>query len=71
MVSSGVQVAPRLRSTSHRVIGVPPVTGIFFSSVGVTKPSHFPSGEKNGWYGVLPEGPAATGAGMSWSRDRR
>ncbi len=49
MVPSGPHVAPRLRSSGARVIGDPPVTEIFLSSVRVTKPIHAPSGEKNGW----------------------
>ena len=48
MVPSFPHVAPRLRSTAARVIGAPPVTEIFLSSRGVTKPSHSPSGEKKG-----------------------
>ena len=48
MVPSFPHDAPRLRSTGARVIGAPPVTEIFLSSRGVTKPSHSPSGEKNG-----------------------
>ena len=48
MVPSGPHVAPRLRSTGASVIGAPPVEEIFLSSRGVTKPSHWLSGEKNG-----------------------
>jgi hypothetical protein len=36
MVSSAPQVAPRLRSTLHRVMGAPPAVETFLSSVGVT-----------------------------------
>ena len=49
MLSSGPQEAPRLASTSHRVIGVPPVIGTFLISLRVTYPTHWPSGEKKGW----------------------
>lgn len=48
IVPSGLQLAPRLRLTSHNLIGVPPLIGTFFKAVGVTKPSQSPSGEKNG-----------------------
>ncbi len=49
IVPSGAQLAPRLRLTSVSLIGVPPLIGIFFMAWSVTKPTQFPSGEKNGW----------------------
>ena len=44
MVSSGSQVAPRLRASVQIFIGVPPVNCILRISVAVTKPIHSPSG---------------------------
>ncbi len=52
IVSSGPQLAPRLRSTAQSVLGVPPLIGTFLSALRVTKPSQAPSGEKKGWYGA-------------------
>jgi len=49
IVPSGPQLAPRERSVSQSLIGEPPLTGTFRISPGVTKPTHVPSGEKNGW----------------------
>ena len=46
---SGAQLAPRLMLTGHRVSGAPPEKETFFSSLLVTNPTHFPSGEKKGW----------------------
>ena len=49
MRSSVPQLAPRLLpSDSHRVTGVPPSTGTFFSLSSAMKAIHFPSGEKIG-----------------------
>ena len=49
MVSSGSQVAPRLRETSQILIGAPAVTCTLYNPDVVTNPTHFPSGEKKGW----------------------
>jgi hypothetical protein len=49
IVSSGAQLAPRLMLTGQRVSGAPPEKETFFSSLLVTNPTHFPSGEKKGW----------------------
>ena len=49
MVSSGSQVAPRLRETSQILIGAPAVTCTLNNPDVVTNPTHFPSGEKKGW----------------------
>ncbi len=70
MVLSGPQLAPRARLTLHRVMGVPPVMGTFLISIGVTKPTHWPSGEKNGWYGWVCELPVTSGVPTSWSSAR-
>ena len=49
IVPSPPHDAPRLRLTLVIVSGVPPAVGTLRISVAVTKPTHSPSGEKNGW----------------------
>ena len=66
IVPSGPQAAPRLRSRVASVMGEPPATGIFLSSLRVTKPSHWPSGEKKAWYG--PASPSPFTSTVSWKR---
>ena len=70
IVPFGPQVAPRLRLTSQSVTGAPPLAETFFISRDVTKPSHSPSGEKNGWYGAPALMPAATSDPSNRSRGR-
>src|SRR5204862_5833232 len=65
---SGDQVPPSVTGgTTARVVGRPPASDTFFSSREVKKPSHSPSGAKNGF--PPPSVPAiGTAAGRSSAR---
>jgi hypothetical protein len=45
IVSSGPQLTPRTSRASHSLSTLPPLTGILFMTVWLTKPTQFPSGE--------------------------
>src|SRR5262249_2194538 len=63
MVSSGPQLAPRLRDALQRVIGAPPLRETFFSLPSAKNPTDCPSGEKNGL-----SAPSVPGIGVASKR---
>ena len=66
MIVSSVVEVPELSELSATVTLAPPSTAIFLSSRPLTKPTHFPSGEKNG--ALAPSAPRMGLASLSSNR---